>query len=193
MNILLGLPEDYEGIPISPDFRNMIHVDKILSDQTLSEPERVYSALNQLYPEIPDNIEKAIEGLLWFFRRGEEEAGQSSKKSFDFDQDAGLIYAAFLATYGISLTTVDFLHWWEFMALFEGLPETTMIQRAIYYRTADFSEMGKEERKRAVRIRNAFALKTERVSGEDINKKTLDRVKRRFAEAQRKTGLLDME
>ena len=41
MNILLlnGLPEDYNGIPISADFRNMIQVDIILHEEDGNEIE----------------------------------------------------------------------------------------------------------------------------------------------------------
>ena len=46
------------------------------------------------------------------------------------------------------------------MALFEGLPETTLIQRVIYWRTADTTGMSKTERKHVMRMRNLFALKT---------------------------------
>lgn len=68
VNILLlnGLPEEYEGIPISAGYRNMIQVDMILRDPDLSDADKVAAALDQLYPEIPGDITKAINGLGWF-------------------------------------------------------------------------------------------------------------------------------
>ena len=47
MSILLldGLPEEYEGIPISADYRNMIQVDLILHDPTINEVEKTIAAL----------------------------------------------------------------------------------------------------------------------------------------------------
>ena len=196
MNILLldGLPEEYEGIPISADFRNMIQVDLILHDPDTSEVEKTIAALYQLYPEIPKDIRKAVEGLVWFYTRGnapgdgkDKGAKKSAKKAFDFEQDANLIYAAFYATYGISLTTVDFLHWWEFMALFEGLPETTLMQRVMYWRTADVAGLTKHEKNHVLKMRKLFALKEVEKPVMDIealNQQTKDRVARRFAEAQ---------
>lgn len=196
MNILLldGLPEDYQGIPISADFRNMIQVDLILHDTEASEAEKTIAALNQLYPEIPKDIQKAIDGLQWFFLRGQTSENddkrrhdKTDKKAFDFEQDANLIYAAFYATYHISLTTIDFLHWWEFMALFEGLPEDTLMQRVIYWRTADLSGMSKEERKHIQKMRKLFALKEpdrKVMNIEELNRQTKDRVAQRFAQAQ---------
>ena len=202
MNILLmnGLPEEYMGAPISADFRNMIQVDLILHDPAMSETDKTIAALYQLYPELPADIHGAVEGLVWFFSRGatggdKEGEGQKkpAQKAFDFEQDANLIYAAFYATYGLSLTTVDFLHWWEFMALFEGLPETTLMQRVIYWRTAETSEMSKQERKHVLKMRKLFALKGPEklpLSIEELNQQTTDRVARRFAEAERQAAEL---
>lgn len=196
MNILLmdGLPEEYEGIPISADFRNMIQVDAILHDSDTNEVEKTAAALYQLYPEIPKDIPAAIEGLVWFYTRGNDKdtgenkaANKAAKKAFSFEQDANLIYAAFYATYGISLTTVEFLHWWEFMALFEGLPEDTLIQRVIYWRTVDVADLPKHEKKHVQKMRKLFALKgveKPTMNVEELNQQTKDRVARRFAEAQ---------
>ncbi len=41
MNLLLinGLPEEYKGIPISADFRNMIQVDLILREEGYQTPK----------------------------------------------------------------------------------------------------------------------------------------------------------
>ena len=196
MSILLldGLPEEYEGIPISADYRNMIQVDLILHDPDISEVEKTIAALYQLYPETPKDIRKAVEGLVWFYSRGaatgdgkDKSTHRATPKAFDFEQDANLIYAAFYATYGINLTTVDFLHWWEFLALFEGLPETTLMQRVIYWRTADVADMPKHEKNHILKMRKLFALKQEEkpvMDIETLNQQTKDRVARRFAEAQ---------
>lgn len=197
MNILLidGLPEEYEGISLSADFRNMIQADLILHDEKLSDTERIIASLYQIYPEIPSDIQKAIEGFLWFYTRGKMDGRENNnskqknaKKAFDFEQDANLIYSAFYSTYNISLTTINFLHWWEFMALFEGLPETTLIQKVMYWRTADISKVSKEERKHILKMREIYSLKRaekENLSVEEIEQENKDRVARRFAEAKK--------
>ncbi|MCL2670526.1 MAG: bacteriophage Gp15 family protein [Clostridiales bacterium] len=196
MNILLlnGLPEEYDGAALSADFRNMIQVEQVMRDDDLTDTQKMIASLNLLYPEIPADAEKAVKGLIWFFTRGKDDAeedsknGNSASKSFDFDQDAEKIFAAFYATYGISLSTIDYLHWWEFMALLEGLPEKTLIKRVMYWRTADLSKLHKEERKHVQAMRRLFALKQASKklgSIEEVNKRTLDRVADRFAAAQR--------
>lgn len=199
MNLLLqdGLPEEFEGTPISADFRNMIQVDLILREEGIPDVEKTIAALNQLYPEIPADPEQAVRGLVWFFSRGGQETEEEVKnqtgssmppRAFDYDQDANLIYAAFYATYGISLTTVEFLHWWEFLALFEGLPEDTLIKRVMYWRTADLNGLSKSERKHIQKMRRLFALKTpkpERLSVEDLEAKTKQDLALRYEQARR--------
>lgn len=55
MNILLeeGLPEEIDGIPISPDYRNMVRFELLLQEKDMPEAERLYLGLTQLWPEIP--------------------------------------------------------------------------------------------------------------------------------------------
>ena len=99
-----------------------------------------------------------------------------------------MIYAAFYATYGISLTTVEFLHWWEFLALFEGLPEDTLIKRVMYWRTANLSELPKEERKHVRKMRKLFALKEapqEVLTAEEMEEKAKEDLARRYEQARR--------
>ena len=200
MNILLtdGLPEEYDGIPLSADFRNMIQVDLILHEEDTGEVEKTIAALYQLYPQIPADVHKAVEGLAWFYSRGnttaegkDTPAKKAAKKAFSFEQDANLIYAAFYATYNMSLTTIGFLHWWEFMALFEGLPETALIQRVMYWRTVDLGGLPKHERKHITKMRQLFALKgpeKQAMTVEEMNQQTKDRVAQRFTAAQSAAG-----
>jgi len=197
MNILLldGLPYDYKETPLSADFRNMINADLILHDPEIPDEEKTFLVLNQLFENIPNDIQQAIDGFSWFFSRGQHEdkegVGKSksaSQKGFDFEQDANTIYAAFYATYNISLTTIDFLHWWEFMALFEGLPETTHMKQIIYWRTADLAGMPKREKKHILKMRKLVALKNpdkKVLSVEEINQQTKDRVMERFEQVRR--------
>lgn len=39
------------------------------------------AALSQLYPQIPDDLELALEGLAWFFSRGDSGTGKETDKA----------------------------------------------------------------------------------------------------------------
>ncbi len=191
MNILLlgGLPDEYEGHEISTDFRNAINISLIMEDKDLSDDMRIYMALEQLYPIMPDDIDVAIKGMMWFYSRGGEGKGEGKREapSFSFNVDADKIFAAFYATYGISLSTIEYLHWWEFLALFESLPDETLIRRVMYWRTADVSKMHKDERARILKMRGLYPLEERAetpLTREELEKQTKERVKERFKRAQ---------
>ena len=180
-----GLPEEYEGYELSTDFRNMINVEMLMHDEALNTFRRNLMMLQQLYPVIPEDSDKAIEGLLWFFSRGENEGdggkakdGKKPKRSYDFEQDADHIYASFCAAYGIRLSEVEHMHWWEFLALFSGLPEDTSMRRIMYYRTCDISKVSKSEKKHVLEMKKLFALKSRKAKAletmtiEELNRKT---------------------
>lgn len=197
MNLLLeaGLPEEIEGIPISPDFRNMIRFEMLLRDESLTEAERLYLGLSQLWPQIPEDANWALQKLLWFYGCGAKEhapgrGARQPDRAYDFEQDAGMIYAGFYAAYGISLTTVDYLHWWEFMALLAGLPDTTQMGRIMYYRTVDLDQVeDKHQRQFLAEQKKHWALdsliKTRRRTAEQVKQETLARARRRSEEVAR--------
>lgn len=143
MNLLLeqGLPEQLCGVPIYPDFRNMIRFELALLDDSIADQDRALVGIDQLFGEMPPcGLEEAVRALLWFYLRGkgpESGKGKAAARAYDFEQDAGRIYAAFLAVYGMDLTQVEYLHWWAFMALLEALPDTTQMGQIMAWRTVD--------------------------------------------------------
>lgn len=83
--------------------------------------------------------------------------------------DAPYIIAGFMQDYGIDLLTVDYMHWWKFRALLDGLRDDTEIKRRMYYRSIDTSKIkSKEERKRIRRIQAEIRLPQEVMSDEEI-------------------------
>lgn len=199
MNLLLenGLPEEIDGYPISPDFRNMIRFDLILQDEKMSEGEKLYLGLCQLWLDIPRDAEWAVQKLLWFYGCGQDkkEGGPSGARremprAYDFAEDAALIYAGFYAAYGISLTTTPFLHWWEFVALLTALPDTTLMGQVMRWRTADLSEIkDKHQRKFLEAQQKRWALKKQlrapARTAQELEQATLERVRKRNEEVRR--------
>jgi len=189
-----GLPYEIDGVAISPDFRNMLRVEAISEDSTLTQSQKFALILNQLFPELPEDYAWALEKLVWFLNRGTAPSADTAqvkkaKKGYDFTQDASLIFSAFFATYGMNLADVKFLHWWEFLAMFEGLPEDTLMKKVMYWRTCDTSKLSKEEKKHVLEMRKHFAIKQpERAQQnmQQINRSTHDYYEHRIALAQEK-------
>ena len=171
MNLLLenGLPEKIDGRPIFPDFRNMIRFEQLLQDDTIPQHMRLIWGLRQLFENVPEDLDYAVQKLLWFYGCGkipEKEdhtpAGvRQPERAYDFEQDAALIYASFVAAYSIRLTEVDFLHWWEFIALLQSLPDTTPMGRVMYLRTVDLDTIkDKAHRKQIAELKEHWRLKS---------------------------------
>ena len=95
-------------------------------------------------------------------------------KTMDFEQDAALIYAAFLQTYGIDLYAVrNQMDWRIFVALLKGIPENTELSRTIKIRGMKVPERIKDnseyvdsiiKAKRAVALDEPIAVKKQRMA-----------------------------
>lgn len=73
----------------------------------------------------------------------------------DYELDSDLIYAAFLGQYGIDLFEVKELHWHKFLALLNGLNDSTKLREVMGYRCYEKSDDKKdpyEELRRAWEI-----------------------------------------
>lgn len=165
-------------IPIETNFRTGILYELMIQSNELDKVEKTLSALSLFFGDELDCIlsdaevvEEAVEQIIWFYtcgkppkkpKPGEPPPPPSIKtrrREHDFDVDAPLIYAAFLAQYRIDLQEVDYLHWWQFCAMFQGLAEDHQIVKIMGYRTVDLSHIkNKEEKRRLSRLQNKFAL-----------------------------------
>ena len=153
---------------ISWKYRDMIEIEKIMFDDELEAEKKLQKSLLIFYGCMPQDVERAIEELLWFFYCGKDkkdDKGQKNtlrsngKRAYDFEIDAPYIYAAFMEQYGINLLHEDNLHWWEFMAMFDCLNENTKMSRIIYYRTVDTNGMPDKQRKFIFKMRALYEIK----------------------------------
>lgn len=156
--------------PIRWDYRIWMEFDSIRKENRSNE-EKIIKLLQRCYPKIPEDINGAIDKMLWFYRCGENEEKEEKKQryqrrtssdpAFSFDQDTPYIYAAFKEQYGIDLTEAQELHWWKFMALFESLNEETKISKIMYYRKVSTSGMPKDKRAFINDMKRIYRIKDE--------------------------------
>jgi hypothetical protein len=173
MNILVDkLPTDYKGLKINTNFRSFILFELLMQDRGLSNEDKICLALKLFYEEPPKDLKKAIEGILWFYSRGEKKEpkkeGKSDKKQiYSYEYDANLIYSAFWHDYRLDLNEVEYLHWFKFKSLFDGLNEKNTICKYMGYRAVDLSKIkDKDEKKRYKNLKQQCALPDERTEEE---------------------------
>jgi hypothetical protein len=114
-----GVTVDGKFYKMDFDFRNVLRMMKILDTDDLMPEARAYNALLCLCKR-PKNVFKVLEGVKGLLF--EKPRKKASQKVTDFEQDAGLIRAAFRQAYGIDLYR-DKLHWLEFVELLNAIPE----------------------------------------------------------------------
>ena len=180
--------------PINSEFYVGILFELIMQDSTLTDTEKVEQALSLYYPQVPPDIQGAMDAILWFYRCGAEAqkpensgGGGHPRKPYCFEQDDALIFAAFYEQYHIDLSEAEGLHWWKFRALFVGLSADCELKKIMGYRTADLKGLGKTQKKLYEKMRKVYALKNQRsvestVSLTARNQRMKDYVARRFSE-----------
>jgi hypothetical protein len=135
---------------INTDFRNAIRVMLAFEDDELTFNEKQMILLGNLYPEVPENVQGALEQGGKFLSGGKtDEPTDEPLRLYSFSKDADLIFAAFQQTHRIDLETAK-LHWWKFLALFSDLGgDTTFCQLVGLRKRLKTGKATKEEREEA--------------------------------------------
>lgn len=145
------------SVPIDTDFRTWVQVWKI-RESANDGWKKAFAILTLVYPLaehrqlIANNYEEALSKALDFLNRTlgdntpERPPTRSEKRLrglrlLDWDYDASRVVADFMREYGIDLTDGDLdMHWWRFMALFNGLSDQSATMEAIAIRAADIDD-----------------------------------------------------
>lgn len=162
-----------EEIKVITDFREVIRFMDMLADDKLTPYEKIQFTLQYFNPA-PDDLlsaEYAYCDFITMVALNTEkcDSGGNKPEVFGFAIDYPFIFSGFLSEYGINLRTIPYLHWWEFMNLFNGMSDRTEIKQRIMYRSIDVGTIkDTEERKRIRKIQQAIALPQRKPSDCDI-------------------------
>ena len=158
---------------IATSFRDWIAFFDMIADENFDKKQKMITALQWFTDEIPDNISGAYNALTEFASCSEirktsgKSANSPSTTTLSWLYDSAYVLGAFRQVYGIDLIRTEYMHWWEFSALFDALPEDTPIKKRIAYRQISISDIkDKSERKRILKIKRAVAFPHAPVSAE---------------------------
>lgn len=189
---------EYRGkrYKIRPTFGRVMTCMDICTDETLSSMERVNLCLGILLRRkwrlfFLNRRHRAALFEAVFKTVIEKPAKKSTRKDFDFVQDARYIYAAFWQAYGIDLFAQrDRLHWWAFMSLLGSLPDNTRFSQIVQIRTKPMPKPTKynaKERLQLARLKQEYGLKkTEEERKADLQQGLASLARRMEAIARRK-------
>lgn len=167
-----------EEVAIITDFREYIRLLDMLKCEELNAMQKM-ALLSQYFLDEIEIDKEAISALTAFVvmdfdsdkdsEEDEPDQHGPSKNLFSYGIDYPFILSGFLRDYGIDLETVEYLHWWKFRMLFDGLSEDTEIKQRIMYRGINLSDIkDKDERKRISRIQKRIQLPMEELTDYDI-------------------------
>ena len=171
-----------EFYPIITDFREYIRLLDMLKCKELNEIQRIMILGEYFLTDISIDQE-AIHALTGFVtmdlkekennsdseEEGEGQEETEKKNLFSYEIDYPYILSGFLRDYGIDLETVEYLHWWKFRMLFDGLSDDTEIKQRIMYRGINLSEIkDRDERKRILKIQRSIQLPAEELTDYEI-------------------------
>ena len=161
INLLLDnideVVKDRIKINFDTNFRIGIAFEIMMQNPKYSIQSKTYQALKLFYPEINKikDTKKAIDDIIWFYSCGksEEKTSQKNRKgknkqiySYEFDND--LIYSAFKNQYNVDLEEIEYLHWWKFKAMFNGLKSDNRIVEIMGYRAMELSKIKDKDMKK---------------------------------------------
>ena len=87
------------------------------------------------------------------------EENNKTTPNYDYTQDSPYIIASFRQVYGLSIDDIKLLHWWEFLALFNALPDECYFSRILQIRGMKIDPKATPERKEEIRkAKKAVAL-----------------------------------
>ena len=126
-----GVTVDGKKYRLNLDFRNVLRMMDVMGSDDLMPQARDYLALKCLTRR-PKNVEKVLPEVRKLLFGDAPPAG--GEKVTSFEQDAGLIRAAFRQVYRIDLFR-DKLHWLEFRELLQNLPDGNRYEEIIGIRS----------------------------------------------------------
>lgn len=147
---------------VNLDFRNVLRMMDTLDRDDLLPEAVQYHALKCVMRRVPKHTGAALKAVYDLcFASGRKKHTGEGKRLTSYTQDAPVIRAAFLQTYGVDLWTAK-LHWLQFRDLMEGLPsEGSRYAEIISIRGREMpkpTKVNAEERKWLANAKRAYAL-----------------------------------
>lgn len=142
---------DGREIPVLTDFRAWLQFLGLAGDKVLTAEDKA-AALGWWLAEPAPVTREVVRGLCDFCKAAalepdpdedvpEPEEPEFCPPTWDWQIDGKYVLGDFRRYYGIDLLRVDYLHWWEFRALFAALPAESQSMHRIDIRGMDLSKI----------------------------------------------------
>lgn len=125
---------EYYPIRKRGDYRMVLDVFSVLEDNTITQSERIISALIIFYEDLSDiedlmifdDLEEAAIKMYEFFNGCVTKGKSTGRKLIDWKQDEALIMPAINNVAGKEIRLEEYVHWWTFMGYYMSIGESTL-------------------------------------------------------------------
>lgn len=150
-----------EAYAIDADWRSCLKIILALEDPELTQEEKVFILLDNLYGEnAPEDTQAAVDEALRFLNCFEERETTSTERLYSFQQDAKFILSAMSQARKEDIKSAGFLHWWEFASLFMEISADSMFSRILDIRKRlKKGKLTKEERQLVAEYPEIYRLR----------------------------------
>ena len=185
MNILTDVLPDFvevdgERYKIYSDWRSWVKFQCMFEDDTLSDRERAAVAMKFFKASVPCDTQAAFAALSDFAagkampqagrKRENEEQAVSKPACFSFVYDAPYVFSAFWQVYGINLREAKDMHWFEFLSLFQGLPDDVPLRQRMQLRMKNPSEYkDSKQRRELLKAQATIAIPQKEMKDADVS------------------------
>lgn len=123
---------------IRTHFANVLEIISAFDDPELTESEKIYVCLYDLYEDfedIPeDDFEAAFKAALNFIDMGMKPSDTQHPRTVYWELDEPILFSAINKVAGCEVRSLEYLHWWSFMGYFfeigEGVYSTILSLRS---------------------------------------------------------------
>ena len=168
MNCIKKIQIDDTVYEANVDFRNAIECNRIATDETIGDFERVLGVICTLFGgkaiDNPSHYEKLLKWALNYLSCGREVKGTTEQPDMDFIEDMPYIEASFMSDYNIWLPDIE-MDWEKFANLMNGLSNSELgnccvLNRIRNLRNFDVSQIkDNNERQKIAKAKEEVSLK----------------------------------
>lgn len=110
---------------IRTDYRDILRIVLAFNDDDLTDREKIYVCLKQLYIDLDtmptEHIEEAYKAAVSFIDCNMEKDKKAKPRLINWEKDEPLIFPAINKVAGFEVRGVEYMHWWTFMGYFQGI------------------------------------------------------------------------
>ena len=110
---------------IDSDYRNILTIFNALSDNTLSDNEKLYITLSRIYDDFDhmpqEYYQEAYEKASSFIECHDRSDDKKNPQLIDWEKDEHMIFPAINTVAGCEVRALEYMHWWTFLGYFENV------------------------------------------------------------------------